>query len=77
MTVISCRDAPHKVNVLPVADRNGRARFDPHAMQVIEEIRVRRDFVYMTIAFRDGFPGNACKTVIMPVITLFSKLGTA
>jgi hypothetical protein len=67
VTVVQCRSAPNKMDMLPVADRNRRASDDPEPMKMPEEVRSRCDDVYMTVASADGLAGHSCETVIIAI----------
>jgi hypothetical protein len=79
VTVIFSRPADHEVDMLALADRDGRTR--NNMLQMMEMVQkvciIEFDFVNMASSLRNRRPRHTSKTVIVPVSAFFRQSGTA
>jgi hypothetical protein len=79
VTVIFSRPADHEVDMLALADRDGRTRNNMlQMMEMVQKVSIIEfDFVNMASSLRNRRPRHTSKTVIVPVSAFFRQSGTA
>lgn len=79
MTVVSCRHSVYEMHMLTLADGNGKPCLDFfEIMKMVQKIGMRQiDLVKMAFPLPDDLPGDARKTMVMPIRSRLRQLCTS